>query len=247
MNTLLVNGCSATRSKPDETTWADHCCKHFGFTNYKNMAMRGAGNQYICDSTIYILETEQHSPVDTFVLIQWTSITRKDVTVSGEWYYNIKDEYTCVKETASDLYHVHSGGWLNYSWEHNRVTKKLFDQQYKMIDPRGMGIDSLLCFIKLQHYLESKGFSYAVTTNNYHFDELEPTNIHGEFHLGYFCKDLDLYKNFACKNWFYANKNQGINDYAFSMNQLHNRHATELAHKKFAEDAAIPYLQKFIH
>ena len=206
--------------------------------NYYNLAQGGAGNKYICDSTIAFLESNQFDPKDTLVLIMWSGTGRKDLHISGEWYFYLKEKYQYLCQKNNESYYLHSGGLTN-SWMQNNFTKKVFANLYKLADPLSLCIENLLFFIQLESYLTVKGYKFAFT--NY-FNTWNPSvgsTPGGDYCIANFCalNFTPIYNNFDFKNWIFLDEeNTCLGDFAIKIDQMdESYHPTLVAHQKFAD------------
>lgn len=235
MNNLVVNGCSFTSDQKGKT-WATFINDKLKLANYYNLAQGGAGNKYICDSTIEFLESKNFIPQETLVLIMWSGTGRKDLHIGGDWYFYLRDEYPYLCQKNNESYYLHSGGLTN-SWMQNNFTKKVFANLYKLADPYSLCVENLLFFIQLESYLKCKGYKFAFT-NFYNIwnPTVESTPV-GDYCIAHFCTatPTPIYNNLNFNNWIFLDKNKTcLGDFARRINQLDNYHPTELAHKKFA-------------
>jgi len=251
---LLVNGCSYTsdeynKSKhTDFKTWAKLSHETLGSTNYCNLAKGGAGNFYICNSTINFIETHKPDPDHTLIIIMWSGIGRKDLRISGEWWFHLNKTYPWGAQTIDEDYYLFSGG-LNASWMTDVQVKKIFNPLYKISDPLSLTMDSLMLFTYLSTYLEQKKYKYLFTSFHNCWSESEMSSTGGgDYSIGYFCKELDLYKNFDFSKWFFANNNKDcFGEYAYSLNEMdQTHHPSDIAHRLFAENYVIPEVNKLI-
>lgn len=241
MTNLVVNGCSFTESE----SWADRVNKNLSPQTYYNLAKSGAGNKFICDSTIAFLESSNLDPKDTTVIIMWSGIGRKDLHISGEWYFHLREEYMSLCQRNKSYYYLHSGGLTN-SWLENKQTQQTFSPMYKLSDPLSICTENLLFFIQLRSYLRDKKFNFYFT--NY-FNTWNPTvesTVGGDYCIAHFCgiENLPMYKNFNFEDWFFVDNNKScLGDFAININQLDNTgHPTKIAHEKFADLVVTPLL-----
>jgi hypothetical protein len=231
---LVVNGCSFTQG----TTWASFLNKKTNPKNYYNLAQGGAGNKYICDSTIAFLESNNFVPQETLVLIMWSGIGRKDLHISGEWYYCLKDEYCYLCEKNNESYYLHSGGLTN-SWLKNNFTKKVFEFLYKISDPLSICVENLLFFIQLESYLKCKNYKFAFTNYYNTWDPTVESTMGGDYCIANFCTlaSTPLYDNFNFHHWIFLDENKMcLGDFASTINEIdQSGHPTLLAHRQFSE------------
>jgi len=245
---LIVNGCSFTDDRVVHT-WATELKKKYPEIDYHNIASGAAGNDYICNSTIDFLEKHSFNPNNTLVLIMWSGTGRKDLRISGEWWYHLREEgYYSGRNFSDSEYYVFSGGLTN-SWTTNKTTKKMFDWLYRLSDPTTLCQNSLLNFLNLENYLKVNQYQYKCTSYVNYWDLLEQSNFNaGDYSIGYFCKDYSLYQNYNFSNWFFVNEQKDcLAEFAHQHGELDTTgHPTEICHKKFAEDVVIPMIKNFI-
>ena len=213
--------------------------------NYTNLARSSAGNEYICDSTIKFLENANLDPSTTLVMIMWSGTGRKDLQISGEWWYHIKQTYGLGHQIQDETYYLFSGGLYN-SWTTNGTIKKIFEWPYKLSDPSVLCQHSLMQFINLENYLKVHGYHYRFLI---YTDCLSPAYesnwLNGDYNIGYFCKDRALYKNYQFSNWIFLNQNMDcLAEFARNSQQLNStQHPTALAHKEFAHQVVLPAIE----
>ncbi len=236
MKNLVVNGCSFTQKAPGCKTWATFVNETLSPERYYNIAQSGAGNQYICDSTIEFLESTQFDPLDTTVVIMWSGIGRKDLHIGGSWHYHFKDFYGVTCKRNDETYFLHSGG-LTDSWLSNKEIRKIFEPIYKIADPLSLCKENLLLFIKLKSYLVSKGYKF-IFTNYFNTWNPDVESTHGgDYCIAYFCKQFPIYNNFDFANWKFANANRDcLGDLAHERNGLDDTwHPTVQMHEQFSK------------
>lgn len=251
---LVVNGCSFTESNHSVTendpyggSWASHVNTALVPANYQNLACSGAGNFYISNSTIDYLASNNLDPTETLVVVMWSGSGRKDIRISGEWYYQFENQYPYKAKSGSNddsEYYLFSGGLTN-SWMSSSITKKIFDWSYRLADPVSLCKDSLMHIIALESYLQAHGYQYRFTGYfNQWTDQVDHSQISGDYSLGYFLKDIPIYKNYSFKNWIFADQHRNcLGEFASDLGQLdHTYHPTAIAHQMFAEKIIIPAL-----
>jgi hypothetical protein len=62
--------------------------------------------------------------------------------------------------------------------------------------------------------------------------------------LGYFLKDIPMYKNYSFKNWIFADQQRNcLGEFASKLGELdHSSHPTEAGHQIFADTIILPHL-----
>lgn len=242
---LLTNGCSFT-SDSNGFTWATKLQESSNFSSYQNIAASGAGNEYICNSTIHYLESTTLTPEETLVIVMWSGTGRKDISVTGEVYYQIvADKQHGCGANFNNLYYLFSGGLTN-SWTKNTFTDRIFNSMYKVSDPLVLCLDSLLNFIKLEQYLKSGKYHYVFTNYiNYWNPNIESCHG-GDYSIGFFCNEQLIYKNFDFSNWFFIDEHKNcLGEYAKSVDLLdHTGHPTKTCNEMFADLFVLPELKK---
>lgn len=245
---FIVNGCSFSddsRLNTNTVTWATYVNKNLQFDYYQNLARAGAGNSYICESTIGFLETQNLDPDETCVIIMWSGTGRKDLRISGDWYFYLKNKYPFLSQAGyNDVdYYLFSGGLTN-SWMDIGEVKKIFDWLYKLSDPHSLCLDSLTNMIKLESYLQNQGYSYAMTS----FQNLwqGESTVTGDYCIPWFLKDQVILKNYEFDHWFFINqKKDCLGEFSRNLKEIDNTgHPTALAHEMFANQIVIPELSK---
>lgn len=244
---LIINGCSFTDDRNDDT-WASILAKKYPKINYYNIASGAAGNDYICDSTINFLEEQNFDPSDTVVLIMWSGTGRKDLKVSGEWWYHLNEQYTIGRNHNDKHYYVFSGG-LNNSWTTTNITRKIFNWLYKLSDPTTLCQANLMNFINLENYLKVHKYQYKFTSyvNYWNSDELSNFNS-GDYSIGFFCKDYPLYQNYDFSNWFFVDQQKNcLAEFALKVGELDDTgHPTIIGHNSFTEQIVLPAIKDLI-
>ena len=244
---LVVNGASGVDDRP-HVTWATFLSKKYQWDSYHNLGSAGCGNDYICDSTIQLLEKQQFDPKETLVIIMWSGVGRKDLAITGEWYYHLKDSYGSLRNHNDEEYYLFSGGLTN-AWEKNKTTKKIFEWLYKLSDPVTICVNSLLNFINLENYLKVHGYNYKFTVDvNCWTPANEGTEFYGDHSIGYFCADLPIYQNFDFSNWFFINdQKDGLGQFIkYEKTFTDTLHTSAPTYEKFAEQIVIPQIAHFM-
>lgn len=249
ITTLVINGCSFTcDTGPNSWTWASALHEQYPGLSYHNLAASAAGNDYICDSTINFLEQNDFDPDTTLVLVMWSGTGRKDLKISGEWWYHLKQKYRLCPLVNDEHYYLSSGGLTN-SWTTNRTTKKIFDWLYRLSDPNTLCQQNLMNFMNLENYLQVRKYQYRFTSFvNYWHPAQQSNFLYGDYSIGYFCKDHALLKNYNFSNWFFVNENRDcLAEFAQDHNGLsHTNHPTRCEHGKFCQQIVLPVIQDLL-
>lgn len=245
---MIVNGCSFSDDK-QRPTWATYVKDRFEFEIYENLARGAAGNFYICDSTINFLESAGLDPQETCVIVMWSGTGRKDLRISGDWYYHLKKNYRYLTQADSknDSFYLFSGGLTN-SWFENSDTKQIFNWLYKLSDPQSLCMDSFTHMIKLENYLQNHNYHYAMTSY-VNYWQGESCHGSGDYSIPWFLKDHNIIKNYTFDQWFFVNQQKDtLFEFANNLAQLDNtQHPTALAHQQFADEIVVhQVLSKFM-
>ena len=235
---LVVNGCSFTQGNGIEN-WPNYLQDLLKFKHLKNLAQAAAGNNYICKNTVDYLESHPWVPAETLILIMWSGADRIDVSITDEWYNYIKSGYMfCSNNGTVNRIHCARG-------THVPFVTNLFGNLHKTKDEQTMCIDSLQNFILLENYLKSKGYRYLFTNYFNCWEEAFPRSpISKDCNIGYYCKDLLIYKNFDFSNWFFVNNNRDCIGDLFSNCNLDDIHPNATQYKQFAEQIVLPRVQQ---
>jgi hypothetical protein len=238
---LVICGCSYTDDK-NYRTWASILSRQYPNINYHNIAASGAGNDYICNRTINFLEQQSFDPAETLIMVMWSGTGRKDLKVSGEWWYHIQDQYPWARRDNHENYYVFSGGLTN-SWTTNNTTKKIFNWLYRVADPLLLCQDSLMNFLNLENYLKVKGYKYRFTSfANYWDTESESNFLSGDYNIGFFCQNDPLYQKFNFSNLFFIDHQKNcLAEFSRDISELDKTgHPTKLSHQQFVDQIVLP-------
>jgi len=241
---LIVNGASFTEGN----SWAKSVADYFKVPTYQNLATRGAGNFYICNSTQEYLANQKFVPEKTMVLIMWTGTGAKDIRLAGDWWYHLQNTYKfgCktlgIKQDEGD-YYLFSAGLTN-SWTNHSLTKKIFNWHYKLSDPATICKETLMQFINLENFLKVNNYNYRFIGHANYWNSVIESGHDGNYLLGYFCKDWPIYQTIDLQNWIFINQQQdSLYEFAGAINQLDcTKHPTQLAHRLYADQVVIPNL-----
>jgi hypothetical protein len=240
---LVVNGCSYTEGN----SWAQSVNITLSPDHYKNLARGGAGNFYIANSTIDYLCSSNLTPAETMVIVMWSGSGRKDIRISGEWYYYFKNHYPYQAKSFNGIeseYYLFSGG-LSNSWLSNPTTKKVFEWAYKLSDPVTLCKDTLVSIVNLENYLKANGYQYRFAGYvNQWSESIDHSPLSGDYSIGHFLKDVPMYKNYSFDNWVFVDQERNcLGEFAMSLGKLDDTsHPTNTAHRLFAEQVIIPAL-----
>ena len=168
---LVVNGCSYTEESPVYTCWGKHVADQLAVDEYYNLALGGAGNQYILNSTVKFLESRDLVAQDTLVLIMWSGIDRYDLLINEDWANHIRQSYSCVPQRNYRLsdsleekdHWIFSGG-AGGSWRDNHEVARIFDGLYRVSDSASLYKNSLVYFTLLESYLKLHRYKYLFTS-----------------------------------------------------------------------------------
>lgn len=243
---LVVNGCSYTEDR-SRKSWAVHVKERFTIENYKNLATAAAGNFYIANSTLDYLESADLNPSETLVIIMWSGSGRKDIRISGEWYYHFNDKYQWGAKSYNDNeseYYLFSGGLTN-AWAGLPEIKSIFEWAYKLSDPISLCKDTLTSILFLENYLRNHNYHYRYASFvNYWQDQCESNQFTGDYSIPFFLKDIPMYQKFNFDPWVFADSERNcLGEFAQKLNEMDSTvHPTTLGHQRFSEDVIIPHL-----
>lgn len=244
---LVVNGCSFTSNQTNTDTWGAHLRNAIKPKIYQNLACSGAGNLYICNSTIDYLSSSALTPAETMVVIMWSGSGRKDIRISGEWYYHFENQYKYRAKSFNgneSEYYLFSGGLTN-SWLESPPIKKIFEWGYKLSDPISLCKDSLIHILNLENYLKVHRYQYRFTGYvNQWTDVQDHSALSGDYSIGHFLKNIPIYNQYKYNSWIFVDQERNcLGEFAKNMNELDQTgHPTELAHCKFAKNIVLPQL-----
>ena len=250
---LIVSGGSFTATTMDhggnDTNWPKHVRDKIKVKNFVNAARGAAGNSYICNSIIDVLSTKKFNPTETLVLVMWSGTGCKDIRVSLDYLRTLSSyRYKTSDTNDLDKCYVFSGG-LSNSWTQNSDTKKLFYHLYKSSDPFSLCKDSLLNFINLENYLKLYGFNYKFMSFINYWNPSVESVYTGDYSIGYFAKDIELYKSFNFDNWIFSdNDKNGIFELAQSRpDGLSNDgfHPSAVVQQIFADETILPQIKGY--
>lgn len=167
---VLVNGCSFTQ-------WSDSWPNHLTNVSVTNLACKGAGMDYIHDSTVSEISKREYD----FVAIMWSGLWRYDInvseisTVEGSYYTsNYQKKFSSTPELIEDNWVFGCG----HKDEDDLIVKsKLFDRIYAYTDIKNWVTRSLIKMISLQNTLNENNIPYLfMYYNNYeHLLTSEPS------------------------------------------------------------------------
>jgi hypothetical protein len=235
---LIVNGCSFTHGHLS-TPWAKFLAQESGLKLQKNLASGGAGNEYICRSTLNNLES-QPDPTETLVIVMWSGTSRIDVPVSAEWYKHIRSTFGFGRtDGVSNWIHTGSSGNV-----------PVLENLCKTNDNKSMCISSLQNFILLETYLRAKGYRYIFTSYANYWSKTQEycatTDV--DPNIGYHCGSVPLYQNFDFTNWLFMNSNRDC--FAeLALDDIRDRadaHPSSDTHQQFALEFLLPAVQKLL-
>jgi hypothetical protein len=120
----------------------------------------------------------------------------------------------------------------------------------KTNDNQSLCVDSLQNFILLENYLRAQGYPYLFTSyaNYWHEDHEYCATTEVDPNIGYYCKTMQLYKNFNFSNWFFINDNRDCFG-EFALDDIRNRddaHPSPNTHQRFAREILLPIVEKFV-
>jgi len=257
---FLANGCSFTEYIDHPAgitkTWATYLSEHMDIPNHINLASSGAGNDYICHSTINYLEQHRLDPQETLVIVMWSGTGRMDLPMNQEWYEHIKFGEYSVCKTDGIGHWINSGGQTG-SWMNHNITRAIFDNLYKITDTADHCLKSLRYFVMLEAYLKIRGYKFLFTSFINYWQTEHPSyqsssplpggllRASSEPNIGYHCRDYAVWQNFDFTNWFFVNdRRDTICEYAHRQDPRGDIHPSDKMHKKFALEIVAPCVQQ---
>jgi hypothetical protein len=200
MKKLLVNGCSFTQwneSWPSQLTGVD----------VTNLACRGAGIDYIHDSTIAELSQRRYD----FVAIMWTGFWRFDTQVSSaaivDSFYtsNYQKTYCATPELINDNWMFSCG---HIDEDTAIVGSKLFDRTYAMQENPQWLHRTLIKMITLQHTLKQLTIPYLfMYFNDYEKDLTTIPHLYGMLDQANIFNDQNINTIARQNKWLDADMN----------------------------------------
>lgn len=179
---VLVNGCSFSRGP---ISWPYFLQKKCGF-ELTNLAQAGAGNDYICHSTMSELSSRRYD----LVLIMWSGIDRHDIRVEDISQFD-KTPYTSGYQlTRNDwpekiIHPINDQDYVEPNWvfgvgfingDKPLINTGLFNNYYKYVG-RSQNISRcLVSIIAVQSLLKQLEIPYAFMFFQDYIDELSTDN-----------------------------------------------------------------------
>lgn len=248
---LVVGGCSFTHDYSNKT-WPRFLIDCMPTAKLHDLSYPGAGNEYISQSMIQYLNCKNLNPKTTLVLIMWSGLTRKDITVSKQCYDIVPN--SSKFEICND-YWVFSGGilgaWRQLTMPVSGILKPLFDNFYKIVDNHSLAKNTLMHMIHAKEFLENQGFSYKFMSyvNYWKFGTHEVGDPgHEDFSLTYYAANDPLLDSLG-NQWIWTDKDQNcLYEYACAHNELKEDkfHPTLLGQEKFTKNILLPQLTEFL-
>lgn len=171
---VLVNGCSFSRGP---ISWPYHLQQHVEF-DLTNLALSGAGNTYIHNSTISELSHRQYD----FVFVMWTGLQRNDIQVD-----NISVFDKCITSRSQsllndweekDIWPVNDQDYVEKDWvfvglDNEFIQRIKFSEYIKYRSRRNETYQSLMQMVTLQSVLKQLDIPYVFSFYNDYTDELK--------------------------------------------------------------------------
>jgi hypothetical protein len=153
---LIVSGCSFTYNNHNtaSVTWPYYLRDLGGFEFVIDCSMFGAGNNHICDSLIWTLESNTVDPKESLVVVMWSGNDRDDYICPGSnivfksWMFEYSDT---VMSGITGGSHAEAKG--------NTITGLKDFAQTKNLESRA--IENFLCILKLYSYLKSHNYAFV--------------------------------------------------------------------------------------
>lgn len=208
---LLVSGCSFTGPgfhDLSDGTWSLPLAR---LGNITNLAVPGAGNEYIADSVInHVLSGK---PVD-MVLVMWTGLQRQDFLIDPAVQDDHKMPMLTVRENVR---FSPAGGMQDFpSAATARAKKEMFTIGNELV----FAYRGLMQIIKLEHFLKARGIPYLFMSYiNYWNDE--DYIVNSNFGVNKYHTLAELAKSIDFSNWvFYNDHRDGYYEVAKELNSF---------------------------
>ena len=199
MKKVLVNGCSFSRG-PISWPYRLQEYKNFELTN---LALAGAGNTYIHESTVNELAYRNYD----LVIIMWSGLSRVDYKVENISLFEDSINTSKYQKTQNDwpekiIIPANDQDYIDDDWlfsggpnsvfATNR-SFEFFKNMYKYMGHSQFAYHSIQKIISLQNFLKTQNIKYLFTFYMDYIDELKATGLY---------KFLDLSNIYCEKNIF---------------------------------------------
>lgn len=195
---ILVSGCSFTGPGfydiPDGT-WSLPL-SHLG--NITNLAVPGAGNEYIADSIInYVLSGK---PID-MVLVMWTGLQRQDFLIDPA----VQDDHKMPMLTVREgIRYSPAGGMVDFPSAATAHAKK---EMFTIGNELVFAYRGLMEIIKLEGFLKSRNIPFlGMSYINYWTDQ--DYIVNSNFGIHKYSTLTELAKAIDFDNWVFYNSNK---------------------------------------
>jgi len=154
---LIVSGCSFTHNNHHTPCSWPNTLAVWGNMSIENLAIPGAGNAHIKNSTILHLEKTRPDPETTLIMIMWSGPERIDWITdrnSSKFYTQYPFSYNYTSQNELTL-----GG----SWWVNKIKTHLDDvivNYSKYQSNSSLALTSWLLIQDLENYLKVNGYTY---------------------------------------------------------------------------------------
>ena len=209
---ILASGCSFTAGGPNAgENWPTMISRR----NYvNNIAKSGAGNNYICQSTI--AELCRNPGFYDLILIMWSGIQRHDIIISQSSY----DAMQRNRINFGDVYHGMVGDAYSHSKNVELPLKELGQCYFKLSSEESLAQQTLINMLSLQGFLKSINISYRFFSYvNYWNDRQTITNLNFGLYKYQSCcalaEQID-FENFI----FYNDQKDGLYEFAVEQKLL---------------------------
>lgn len=155
---LVTSGCSFTHNNHQDThcVWANTLAVWSGWT-IDNLAVPGAGNAHIKNSTILHLERTRPDPANTVVMIMWSGPERID-WITDRKSSNFKDLYSFPYYYTDENEIVLGGSW--WARDFDSLLLKTLTNYSKFQSESSLALQSWLHIQDLENYLKLHGYNY---------------------------------------------------------------------------------------
>lgn len=231
---LIANGCSFTYNNHAQVpvSWPFYLRDLGGFEHAENLAMPGAGNKHISNTTQWHLENTIYQPSQTLVIVMWSGNDRDDEIVDAACLDDYPAQHLFTPSVASSI----SGG-SNSAARGNLRDIQVYARIKSVKSLESRAVENYLAINSLYHYLQSRRFQFLFLefldnnlpnrTCHFNIEPYLPTALEKKFH-SMINRDI---KNFY--RW-------SIEQDLLSEDMLH---PTVTAHLRWTREILLPFLK----
>jgi hypothetical protein len=205
---ILISGCSFTQW-PDAPGGPNICWPRY-FQEYnadwqcRSVAEAAAGNQYICDSIIRGVISDRPDRV----IVMWSGVSRLDYLTSleDEAWEKLYNSYGFFRRLPNNkLGYIFSGGGTG-TWFNHPVSKRMFEEMYKVSSELSLGTINLMEMIKLQNFLIAKKIPYHFMSYVNYWSHEERVSPNGDFGVYQYPELKELINELDFSRWIFLNE-----------------------------------------